>query len=122
MLVGSESAVAEARVWRKRLGGGMRQVGILAAGAAYALDHHVDRLAEDHEHARRLAVACGVDPVDVDTNIVVVGRSDAAAFVAAARDEGVLVSAVGPRTVRLVTHLGVTTEDTKKAAEVLARL
>ena len=63
MLVGSEAAVTEARVWRKRLGGGMRQVGILAAGAAYALDHHVDRLAEDHAHARLLAEACGVDPV-----------------------------------------------------------
>jgi hypothetical protein len=74
MLVGSESAVTEARVWRKRLGGGMRQVGILAAGAAYALDHHLERLAEDHDHARLLAEACGVDPAGVDTNIVVVDR------------------------------------------------
>jgi threonine aldolase len=122
MLVGSESVVAEARVWRKRLGGGMRQVGILAAGAAYALDHHVERLAEDHAHARMLAEACGVDPVDVDTNIVVVDRPDAAAFVAAARSDGVLVSAVGPRTVRLVTHLGVSRADARRAAEVLARL
>ena len=122
MLVGSEAGVTEARVWRKRLGGGMRQVGILAAGAAYALDHHVDRLAEDHAHARLLAEACGVDPVGVDTNIVVLDRPDAGAYVAAAREEGVLVSAVGPRTVRLVTHLDVSAADAHRAAEVLARL
>ena len=100
----------------------MRQVGILAAAAAYALDHHVDRLAEDHAHARLLAEACGVDPAGVDTNIVVLDRPDAAAFVAAAREEGVLVSAVGPRTVRLVTHLDVSAADAQQAAEVLARL
>jgi threonine aldolase len=122
MLIGSEAAVTEARVWRKRLGGGMRQVGILAAGAAYALDHHVDRLAEDHAHARLLAEAVGVDPVGVDTNIVVLDRPDAAAYVGAARDEGVLVSAVGPRTVRLVTHLDVSAADAQRAAEVLAKL
>jgi threonine aldolase len=122
MLVGSAAAVTEARVWRKRLGGGMRQVGILAAGAAYALDHHVDRLAEDHAHARLLAEACGADPVGVDTNIVVLDRPDAAAYVVAAREEGVLVSAVGPRTVRLVTHLDVSAADAQRAAEVLAKL
>jgi threonine aldolase len=122
MLVGSEAAVTEARVWRKRFGGGMRQVGILAAGAAYALDHHVERLAEDHEHARLLADACAVDPSGVDTNIVVVDRPDAARYVAAARDEGVLVSAVGPRTIRLVTHLDVSHADAERAAGVLANL
>jgi threonine aldolase len=122
MLVGSESAISEARVWRKRLGGGMRQVGVLAAAAAHALDHHVERLADDHVHARLLAEACGVDPAGVDTNIVVVDRPDAARFVAAAREEGVLVSAVGPRTVRLVTHLDVSAADAKDAAAVLGRL
>jgi threonine aldolase len=100
----------------------MRQVGIVAAGAAYALDHHLERLAEDHDHARLLADACGVDPATVDTNIVVVDRPDAGAFVAAARAGGVLVAAVGPRTVRLVTHLDVTDEDAKRAADVLAKL
>jgi len=122
MLVGSEAAMTEARVWRKRLGAGMRQVGIVAAGAAYALEHHLERLAEDHQHARVLAEACGVDPAGVDTNIVVVHRPDAGAFVAAARDQGVLVSAVGPRTVRAVTHLGVSLADARRAAEVLAAL
>jgi threonine aldolase len=122
MMVGSQAAVTEARVWRTRLGGGMRLVGVLAAAAAYALDHHVDRLADDHEHARRLADACGADPAAVETNIVVVDRPDAAQYVAAAREEGVLISAVGPRAVRLVTHLGVSSADAKRAAEVLARL
>ena len=72
LMVGGADAIAEARVWRKRMGGGMRQVGILAAAGLHALDHHVERLADDHEHARLLAEACGVDPATVDTNIVVV--------------------------------------------------
>jgi threonine aldolase len=122
LMVGSADAIAEARIWRKRMGGGMRQVGILAAAGLHALDHHVERLAEDHEHARLLAEACGVDPATVDTNIVVVRRADAASFVAAARDEGVVVSAVGPTAVRLVTHLDVTRGDAEKAAAILARL
>jgi threonine aldolase len=122
LVVGSADAIAEARVWRKRMGGGMRQVGILAAAGLHALDHHVERLAEDHENARLLAEACGVDPAGVDTNIVVVSRHDAPDFVAAARDEGVLVSAVGPTAVRLVTHLDVSRDDAQKAAAVLGRL
>ncbi|GGD18497.1 threonine aldolase family protein [Nocardioides daphniae] len=122
LLVGSADAVAEARVWRKRMGGGMRQVGVLAAAGLHALDHHVERLATDHAHARLLAEACGVDPAGVDTNIVVLEHADAAGFVAAAAREGVRVSAVGPRTVRLVTHLDVDEADVKRAAEVLARL
>ena len=64
--------IEEARVLRKRMGGGMRQVGVLAAAATCALDHHVERLAEDHEHARLLAEACGEDPDLTETNIVVV--------------------------------------------------
>ena len=122
LMVGSADAVAEARIWRKRMGGGMRQVGILAAGGLHALEHHVERLAEDHANARLLAEACGVEPAGVDTNIVVVPRSDAADFVAAARAEGVLVAAVGPTVVRLVTHLDVSRDDAEKAAAVLARL
>jgi threonine aldolase len=122
LLVGTADTVTEARVWRKRMGGGMRQVGILAAAGLYALDHNVERLAADHAHARLLAEACGVDPAGVDTNIVVVPRTDAAAYVAAARDAGVLVATVGPTAVRLVTHLDVTRDDAEKAAAVLARL
>lgn len=122
LVVGGADAIAEARVWRKRMGGGMRQVGVLAAAGLYALDHHLERLAEDHAHARLLAEACGVDPAGVDTNIVVLERADAPAYVAAAAEAGVRVSAVGPTTVRLVTHLDVTRADAERAAAVLARL
>jgi threonine aldolase len=122
LMVGSADAVAEARVRRKRMGGGMRQVGVLAAAGLHALDHHVDRLRLDHLHAQLLAEACGVDPRSVDTNIVVVPREDAAAFVAGAREGGVLVSPVGPRAVRLVTHLDVSRQDADAAAVVLSRL
>jgi threonine aldolase len=122
LLVGSADAVAEARVRRKRLGGGMRQVGVLAAAGAYALDHHVERLADDHAHARLLGEALGLDPDAVETNIVVVDRPDAASFVARAAEEGVRIAAVGPRAVRLVTHLDVTAADAERAAVVLSRL
>ncbi|HEY0890117.1 MAG TPA: GntG family PLP-dependent aldolase [Nocardioides sp.] len=122
LVVGSSAAIAETRVWRKRMGGGMRQTGILAAAGLHALDHHVERLAEDHAHARLLADAVGVDPASVDTNIVVFGHADAPAYVARAREAGVLVSAVGPRTVRLVTHLDVTKADAERAAEILSAL
>ena len=122
LLVGSADAVAEARVRRKRLGGGMRQVGVLAAAGAYALDHHVERLADDHAHARLLGEALGLDPDTVETNIVVVDRPDAASFVERAAQEGVRIAAVGPRAVRLVTHLDVTPADAERAAVVLSRL
>lgn len=120
LVVGPSSLVGEARVRRKRLGGGMRQVGVLAAAGLYALDHHLERLAEDHAHARLLADAVGVDPDRVETNIVAFERPDAAAFVTAAREAGVLVGAVGARTVRLVTHLDVSRDDAEVAAKVLA--
>ncbi|MGI8614166.1 MAG: threonine aldolase family protein [Nocardioidaceae bacterium] len=122
LLLGSVDRIAEARVWRKRLGGGWRQAGVLAAAGLYALDHHVERLAEDHEHARLLARACGVDPSTVDTNIVVVPCRDAAAVVAAAREAGVLTSAVGASTLRLVTHLDVSAPEARRAAAVLGPL
>jgi threonine aldolase len=122
LVVGSAEAIAEARVRRKRMGGGMRQVGILAAAGLHALDHHVERLADDHANARLLAEACGVDPETVDTNIVVVPRDDAEEFVAGARDGGVLVSPVGPSAVRMVTHLDVSREDAESAAVVLSKL
>jgi threonine aldolase len=122
VVLGSSEAMAQTRARRKRMGGGMRQAGILAAAGLHALEHHVDRLADDHAHARLLAEACGLDPSGVDTNIVVVPRDDAPGFVAAAREQGVLVSAVGPTTVRLVTHLDVSRRDAEQAAAVLGRL
>ena len=121
-MLGSTEQVAEARVRRKRLGGGMRQVGVLAAAGIYALDHHVERMAEDHEHARLLAEACGADPALTETNIVVVDVPDAPAVSPAAREQGVLVGAVGPTRVRMLTHLDVARADVEQAAKVLAEL
>ncbi|WP_312007466.1 threonine aldolase family protein [Nocardioides alcanivorans] len=122
LVVGSQAAIDESRVWRKRLGAGMRQVGVLAAAGLHALDHHVDRLADDHANAHLLAEALGVDPAGVATNIVVASRPDAASYVARAREEGVLISALGTNRVRLVTHLDVDRAATEHAAAVLASL
>ena len=123
LVVTDADRAAEARVLRKRLGGGMRQVGILAAAGNYALDNNFERLAEDHERARLLGEAVGVVP---ETNIVPIDLTDTvydgAALAAAAREEGLLISVVGPRKVRLVTHLGIDDDAAKRAAEVMAKL
>jgi threonine aldolase len=121
-MLGSAEQVAEARVRRKRMGGGMRQVGVLAAAGLYALDHHLDRLAEDHEHAKLLAEACGMDPALTETNIVVVDVPDALAVVTAAKEQGVLVGAVGPTKVRMLTHLDADRDSVEQAAKVLAQI
>jgi len=115
---------------RKMLGGGMRQVGLLAAAALWALDHNVGRIAVDHENARalaeRLAVIPGltVDLARVQTNIVLVDLSTrlpaADVAVAALRAAGVLCLAVGPRRLRLVTHLEVSRADCARAVDVFA--
>jgi threonine aldolase len=119
VLVSSSERIAEARVWRKRYGAGMRQVGVLAAAGRYALGHHVERLADDHARAARLASAFGVH---APTNIVVLNVDDAATVAAKARDEGVLVSALGPQFLRMVTHLDVDDDGIDRAIEVLAPL
>jgi threonine aldolase len=121
LMLGSAEQVAEARTWRKRLGGGWRQAGVLAAAGLFALDSNLERLADDHAHARLIAAAAGVDEAAVETNIVVIPTADAAGVVARCRDEGVLVSTVGAGVVRAVTHLDVTAEDAKTAADVVAR-
>jgi threonine aldolase len=120
LMLGSADQIAEARVWRKRLGGGWRQAGLMAAAGLYVLDHHVERLADDHRHARLIAEAAGADPEQVDTNIVVIPTPDAPALVARCRDEGVLVAAVGASVVRVVTHIDVSSADTERAAKVIA--
>jgi threonine aldolase len=122
LMMGTADQVAEARVLRKRMGGGMRQVGVLAAAGLYALDHHLERLAEDHEHARLLAEACGDDPALTETNIVVVEVPDAHEVVAAAREQGVLVGAVGPTRVRMLTHLDADRAAVEQAAKVLSEI
>ncbi len=122
VLVSSTERIAAARVWRKRYGAGMRQAGILAAAGRYALAHHVQRLADDHARARRLAAALGVDPSTVDTNIVALDVPDATAMAAAAREQGVLISVLSPRRTRLVTHLDVDDEGIDHAIKVLEPL
>jgi threonine aldolase len=122
VLVASAARIAEARVWRKRYGAGMRQVGILAAAGRYALAHHLQRLADDHARARRLAEGLGGDPAAVDTNIVVLDVDDAGAVARAATEQGVLVSALGPRFLRLVTHLDVDDDGVERALKVLQPL
>jgi threonine aldolase len=120
LVLGSAEMVAEARVRRKRMGGGMRQVGVLAAAGLHALDHHIERMAEDHDNARLIAEACGVDPATVPTNIVVVDVPSAPEVVAAAEEQGVRIGAVGPQRVRLLTHLDIGREDAEQAAKVLS--
>jgi threonine aldolase len=128
ILAGSASFVAEARRWRKKLGGGMRQAGILAAAALYALDHHVDRLAEDHANARALAEGLASVPgvtlaqPAVQTNIVIVdvGRP-AGPVVEALAAEGVRVVAVGPTLIRFVTHLDVAAAEIPEALARVSR-
>lgn len=122
VLVASAERIAEARVWRKRYGAGMRQAGFLAAAGRYALAHHVERLAEDHVRARRLASALGADPATVQTNIVVLDVADAGTVAARAAEADVLVSALGPRFLRLVTHLDVDDDGIDRAIKVLAPL
>ncbi|WP_433731867.1 threonine aldolase family protein [Actinoplanes sp. CA-051413] len=130
LVVGSAAHIAQARVLRKRLGGGMRQVGILAAAGQHALDHHLTRLADDHARARRLAEA--LEPLgvaraaEVRTNLVLLDLTksalDAPSLVAAAAERGVLMGAMLPRTARLVTHLDVTDDDIDVAITVLREL
>jgi threonine aldolase len=122
VLAASAERIAAARVWRKRYGAGMRQVGVLAAAGLYALDHHIARLADDHARARRLAEGLGADASLVETNIVVLNVADAAAVATRAAEEGVLVSALGPRFLRLVTHLDVDDDGVERAISVLKPL
>jgi threonine aldolase len=122
VLVSTADRITEARVWRKRYGAGMRQVGILAAAGRYAIANHIERLADDHARAARLADALGADPAAAPTNIVVLHVDDAATIAAKAREEDVLISALGPRVLRLVTHLDVDDAATDRAIEVLAAL
>ncbi|NJP33441.1 threonine aldolase family protein [Micromonospora thermarum] len=129
LVVGSADRIERARFVRKRMGGGMRQAGVLAAAGRYALAHHVDRLAEDHAKAARLAEAVapfGVLATGVRTNLVPLDLTkaalDAHALATAARAEGVLVSVLGPRTARLVTHMDVDDAAVSRAIDVVTRI
>lgn len=128
-LVGSNEAIHEAHRLRKLLGGGMRQAGIVAAGALHALEHHVTRLAEDHQNAQVLAKAVEETPGlslesgPVETNLVWIAvdpsLGTAKEVSARLKERGLLVSALGPRVLRACTHLDVSREQTFKAAEIL---
>ncbi len=113
--LGRKELIAQARIWRKRYGAGMRQVGLLAAAGHYALDHNIDRLAEDHARAKRIAIALAahdaslINPAHVETNIVGLDLSatsmSAADFASRCKEAGLWVSALGKNYARLVTHL-----------------
>ena len=130
VLAGTRADVDALVRYRRMLGGAMRQSGVLAAAGLHALEHHVERLAEDHANARligeRLAACDGValDLAALETNIVVFGlregAPDAATVVARAAERDVQVMAFGPRTVRAVTHLDVGRDDCERAADALA--
>lgn len=125
VLVSSKERISEARVWRKRYGAGMRQVGIIAAAGHYALDHNIPLLARDHANAKKLADACkaAIDPALVETNIVSLDLANfpfsATEFATKVKEKGLLVSALGPKFVRLVTHQDLSDADIERACETL---
>jgi threonine aldolase len=134
LLAGSTDFVKRANRFRKMFGGGMRQAGIIAAAGIYALENNVERLAEDHHHAKllaeRLSQAKGVrlDPKHVETNILFIeldleaARLDAYALMAGMREHGVIANASSPTTMRLVTHLDVSRAQVEQAAEVICHV
>ena len=132
VLVGSADAIHQAHRLRKVLGGGMRQAGVIAAAALYALRHHVDRLVEDHENAQVLANAVEQTPGlslesgPVETNLVWIAVDPALGTGREVADrlraEGVLVSALGPQVIRACTHLDVSRPDVERAADALRRV
>ncbi len=129
VLTGSRSFIAEARRVRKVMGGGMRQAGYLAAAGTYALDHHVERLRDDHTHARMLASALADLPYvanirPVQTNIVIfdlVPPLTPAVLLEYLSQNGIKATAFGPQTIRFVTHLDVTREMTEQVTGVLQK-
>ncbi len=132
LIAGRRDDISRARRARRMFGGAMRQSGILAAAVLYALEHNLVRLAEDHANARLLAErlaglrGVGLDLATVQSNIVIFrmeqGAPDAATIVARAQETGVLVSGFGVRIVRAVTHLDVTCEQCRRAADLLAEI
>jgi threonine aldolase len=128
MLVGSAAHMEQARIYRKALGGGMRQAGILAAAGLIALEEMPKRLHEDHANARLLAESLAqiegiaIDPATVETNIIVfrlTGALTAAELSARLKGREILISAVGSQTMRIVTHHDVTRQDCLAAIETL---
>jgi threonine aldolase len=131
VMLSTKENVTKARVWRKRYGAGMRQIGILAAAGHYALDHNIALLAEDHRRAKEIAIALNavvpsvIDPTNVQTNIVGLDLAalnmTAAELATRCKSEGLLIGALGPKFARLVTHLDLDDAGTAYAIEVLKR-
>jgi len=130
VLIGSHSFITKARRWRKVFGGGMRQAGYLAAAGIYAMDHHIERLADDHKNAKTLSdVLLTKDFVTsilaVETNIVIAtigGKYTAAQLVATLKEKGVLAIAMTPTQVRFVFHLDISENDLARTIEILNEL
>jgi threonine aldolase len=134
VIAASAEFIKRARRYRKMFGGSMRQVGILAAAGIYALEHNIDRLAVDHQHAKLLAERISgapgmrLNPQEVETNIVFIrldpalARLDAYALMRGMREQGVLAMAQNPTTMRLVTHLDVTREQVESAGKIICEL
>lgn len=127
-LAGSAELIDEAWRYKQMMGGAMRQAGIIAAGALYALEHNVDRLADDHANARALAEGLEglpgvtIDPDAVETNIVIFEHDDPEGLCAALRTHDVAMGAIGPRRVRAVTHLDVDADGIRRALDALERV
>lgn len=123
MLLSTKAKIAEARIWRKRYGAGMRQIGLLAGAVNFALDHNIDRLKIDHERAGIIATSCNL--AKPDTNIVALDLSDypfdAAQYVATLKENGILAGALGKNFVRLVTHMDLTDDDIQQVCQILKR-
>ena len=131
VMLSTKDRVAKARIWRKRYGAGMRQVGLLAGAAHYALDNNILRLSEDHRRAKEIAIAIAaidsslIDPNTVDTNIVGLDLSalpiTAAELAARTKEAGLWISALGPKYARLVTHMDFDDSQCAQAIEILKR-
>jgi threonine aldolase len=125
VLAGDEETIREARRVRKAFGGGMRQAGVIAAGSLYAFEHHAERLAEDHERARKLAAGlegAGYRAEPPETNMVLVETGEAHLFIQALAREGVLATPGRAGFVRLCTHLDIGDEEIEAAIEAAARI
>jgi len=130
VLLGTKAMIHQARKIRKAFGGGMRQAGFLAAAGIYALDHHVERLAEDHQHALVLAEALKAsafvaEVMPVETNIVIFkvrAGLTAASIVSQLNEQGILCGTTGPDTVRFVTHLNITEDMMDRAVTIIEEL
>jgi threonine aldolase len=132
LVAGSKTFIDRVHRFRKMFGGGMRQVGIIAAAGIYALDHHIERLKEDHQNAKRLAIGLkefkgvSINPDHVETNILIFNVADTGMTAQQAaetmRREGVLIHAIGKTQIRLVTHLDVSSEDIEKALKAFKKL